>query len=152
MLLRNDGNTFTDVTELRRLESLRQELAEGGDFAAAARTHSDDSAAEDGGDRGWVKKGYWAKDIDEAAFALKAGDVSEVLEDVTHYRILKVKERKGGATVKLEDVRDKVVEALKEQSREKRVQGWIEQAKRELAGAKVMNEGEATERRKQDDR
>ena len=39
------------------------------------KQHSDDLAAEDGGDRGWVKRGDLRGDLIDAAFALKAGEI-----------------------------------------------------------------------------
>lgn len=68
-------------------------------------------------ERGWVKRGYFNEELDEAAFALEAGQVSEVIEDATHFRILKVVERKEGTPPPLDEAREKIVAALKEESR-----------------------------------
>ncbi|MFK7999637.1 MAG: peptidylprolyl isomerase [Polyangiales bacterium] len=54
--------------------------AEGADFEALAREHSEDASAERGGDIGSVGRGRMAAAYEEAAFALSVGAVSEVVE------------------------------------------------------------------------
>ena len=126
------------------MKTLRKELSEGGDFAAAAKEHSDDFAASDGGDRGWSKRGGLREDLDKAAFALKAGEFSEVIEDDTHFRILNVVERRDGTPAPLSEVRDEVIAALKEEAQAARIDGWIEEAKKELVAERKAREAGKT--------
>ena len=103
------------------METLRKELIAGRDFELAARAHSDDSAASEGGDRGWLKPGGLREDLDKAAFALKAGQFSEVIEDDTHFRILNVVERRDGTAAPLSEVRDRIITALKDEAQTARI-------------------------------
>ena len=111
---------------------LRDNLVAGGNFAAAAKEHSDDLAAADGGDRGWVKRGDLRVDLLHAAFALDVGEISAVVEDNSHYRILSVVERRTDTPAPLTEMRQQIVEELKAEARTVRIKGWIEQAKKEL--------------------
>ena len=82
-------------------------------------------------------------DLLDAAFALKDGEISAVIEDDSHYRILNTVEHRDGSLVPLEKVREQIVAKLiKEapaklikEAQAKRIQGWIEQARKEHAEA-----------------
>ena len=117
-------------------DELRGKLVAGEvDFAAAVKQHSDDLAADDGGDRGWVKRGDLRQDLIDVAFALKAGEISAVIEDDSHYRILNTVELREGTPPPLSEVREQIVAKLIEEAQAKRIKGWIEQARKEQAEA-----------------
>ncbi|GEK46082.1 SurA N-terminal domain-containing protein [Bisbaumannia pacifica] len=64
-----------------RLEEVRERLAEGDDFATLAARYSDDtSSAEQGGDLGFISRGFFGEAFEDAAFALAPGQVSEIVE------------------------------------------------------------------------
>lgn len=126
------------------VDELRAKLVAGdGNFAAAAKKYSFDNASPNGGDRGWVKRGELSADLLDAAFALKAGRFSAVIEDDRHYHILNTVEHRDGSLVPLEKVREEIVAKLiKEtptklirEAQAKRIKGWIEQARKEHAEA-----------------
>ncbi len=54
--------------------------AAGADFAALAKKYSEDGSAERGGDLGSVGRGLFAPPFEAAAFALKPGETSAVVE------------------------------------------------------------------------
>lgn len=62
--------------------------AEGTDFEALAREHSEDASAERGGDIGSVGRGRMAAAYEEAAFALDVGAVSEVVETEFGFHVI----------------------------------------------------------------
>ncbi len=66
----------------------------GEDFAAVAKEVSTDTATKDnGGDLGWLPRGEMLPAWDDAAFALQAGQVSDVVSLTDGFHILKVEER-----------------------------------------------------------
>ena len=77
------------------LEDIRRGVVEGADFEAEARTWSDDPSAERGGDLGFFARGDMPQPIEEAAFSLDAGQISEVFESPFGYHIVRVEERKN---------------------------------------------------------
>ena len=84
---------------LKKLQALRAEIVGGKiDFAEAARRYSQCPSAPKGGDLGEVYRKF---QVDEsfarAAFALKVGEVSDVVETEFGYHLIKVAERKPGA-------------------------------------------------------
>lgn len=79
-----------------KAEELLDSLKNGADFSELARKYSDDSAsAVNGGDLGRVKKGVFVKPFEDAAFLLKPGEISGLVETEYGYHIIKVNEKIG---------------------------------------------------------
>lgn len=63
-------------------EAILAELQSGGDFAALARTRSDDpGSAAQGGDLGWAPRGLYVAPFEEAVFSMKPGELRLVQTD-----------------------------------------------------------------------
>lgn len=70
-------------------------LASGADFVALAQTHSlDVTTRAQGGDLGWFVRGQLlATPVEEAAFALQPGEISQIVHSSLGYHIVQVLER-----------------------------------------------------------
>lgn len=76
-----------------RANEVLQKVKDGGDFAELAREYSvDPSSAENGGDLGEFGRGIMVSEFEEAAFALKAGEVSGLVRSQFGWHIIKVHE------------------------------------------------------------
>ncbi len=62
---------------------------EGSDFAKFAKDHSSCSSASDGGNLGSFSYGQMVKPFSEAAFEIKPGDISEIVETGFGFHIIK---------------------------------------------------------------
>jgi peptidyl-prolyl cis-trans isomerase C len=71
-----------------QIAQIKTELDGGGDVAALARQHSDCGSAAAGGDLGSFGRGQMVKPFEEAAFALAAGDTSDIVETDFGYHII----------------------------------------------------------------
>ena len=70
------------------------QLQGGADFAQLASTLSTDPGSKDkGGDLGWFPKGVMDKPFEDAAFALQAGQLSDVVHGANGYHVIQVLER-----------------------------------------------------------
>jgi peptidyl-prolyl cis-trans isomerase C len=103
-----------------KMDGILKQLRGGADFAELARKHSEDGSAENGGDLSYFGPGQMVPAFEEAAFALKSGQTSGLVETQFGYHIIKVTDRRPGRTVPYDEVRPKIAEYLQqEQQREK---------------------------------
>jgi peptidyl-prolyl cis-trans isomerase D len=80
-----------------RLIDIKKEIEEGGDFAELAQEYSDDKgSAQNGGDLGWFGKGKMVEPFENAAFALKPGEMSEPIKTQFGWHLIKVFDAKEG--------------------------------------------------------
>ena len=74
-----------------RAEELRRQVLSGADFAALARQHSEDPGTRlEGGALGSFVRGSHTAAFDEAAFKLRPGGISEVVQTEYGFHIIKV--------------------------------------------------------------
>jgi peptidyl-prolyl cis-trans isomerase C len=101
----------------------------GADFAAVAKETSNDSSAQNGGDLGFIPRGQTVAPFEEAAFKLKPGSVSGIVETQFGFHIIKVHEKRPPRTAPFEEVSGQIKEFLTQGQREKQLEQFIEAAK-----------------------
>ena len=92
ILIKAGASTGTEAREQARAkaENLRQQLADGADFAELAKTHSECPSSGKGGDLGYFTRGRMVPPFDAAAFGLPVNTVSEVVETRFGYHLIEV--------------------------------------------------------------
>jgi peptidyl-prolyl cis-trans isomerase C len=102
----------------------------GADFAVVARAQSQDpGSAPNGGDLGFFPKGQMNPQFEDAAFKLKAGAVSPLVETPFGFHVIKVHERRGPRTAPLPEVAGQIKEFLMQGQREQKLAAFVEQVK-----------------------
>ncbi|HPN36940.1 MAG TPA: peptidylprolyl isomerase [Melioribacteraceae bacterium] len=77
-------------------KKLLDSLNNGANFGELAKKYSDDpGSAAQGGDLGYVKRGVFYPEFEAAAFSLKPGELSNVVESPVGYHIIQLIERRG---------------------------------------------------------
>ncbi|HTK05384.1 MAG TPA: peptidylprolyl isomerase [Candidatus Eisenbacteria bacterium] len=77
----------------KKANDLLEQLKGGADFAELAKANSaDPGSAQQGGDLGWFNKGMMVPEFEEAAFALKPGETSDVIKTQFGYHIIRTEE------------------------------------------------------------
>jgi peptidyl-prolyl cis-trans isomerase C len=114
-----------------KADAIKKRVAAGEDFAAVAKAESKCPSAAKGGDLGYFGKGQMVPAFEEAAFALKPGQISEVVETQFGYHIIKVTDRKQAETVKFNDVKDKIKDYLKNQQAQKPMADYVENLRKQ---------------------
>lgn len=111
-------------------EILAETKKEGADFAKLAEAHSDCPSKARGGDLGYFpREGKMVEPFAAAAFDLKVGEISDIVETPFGYHIIKVTDRKEAQTTSMEEAspairaslrREKISNELREYSQELR--------------------------------
>jgi len=81
-------------------------------FSEAARKYSEDGSAPSGGDLGWRPRGVFDKKFEEAAFHMRKGVISGIIETQFGYHLILVEDKKSAGTQPFEAVRSDVREFL----------------------------------------
>ena len=95
-----------------KAESIGKELAEGGDFAELAKTHSSCPSNKDGGSLGTFGRGQMVPPFEEAAFSQEIGVNGPVIKTQFGYHIVQVTAREEAGQRPLADVSDDIRERL----------------------------------------
>ncbi len=116
------------------LEELRGRLQKGEiSFAEAARMHSQSPSGANGGSLGEFEfHGHVARQIAEAAFALKPGEISPPVRSAGGVHLIRVDKRQPG-DLSLEDVRPQLIDEISSKL-------WQEQVARERQSAKIVRD------------
>lgn len=104
-----------------KAEALLKRVNAGEDFAAIAKAESSCPSASQGGDLGTFGHGQMVAPFEQAAFALKPGQVSEVVETQFGYHIIKLTEKQEAGKESFESVKEKISEFLKREKTQKSV-------------------------------
>jgi peptidyl-prolyl cis-trans isomerase D len=115
ILIKADARDKEGTEKARqRAESIREEAAKGKDFAQLAKQKSEDAGTKDrGGEIGFISKGMVVPEFEQAAFSMKAGEISGVIQTQFGFHILKVDEVREARTQPLEKVKGQIEVLLK---------------------------------------
>ncbi len=105
-------------------------IKEGATFQEMASVYSQGSQRSQGGDWGWVERSVLRKELADTAFALKAGEVSSVIETPEACYLMLVEQTRPAHVKPLGEVREDIEVTLRTQEQKKLEQQWIEQLKK----------------------
>ena len=124
----------------RKLEGIQERLQKGEDFAVLAKDFSQSPGAAQGGDLGLIPKGKMPKSFDDAAFSLKPGEVSNVVETELGFHLIKVHEKKPENVVPFKDVEEKIRQHLADQKLKQRVDEYLNEVKKTAKIERIPSE------------
>lgn len=89
----NESGEIDSAAAYEKIKLVKNLLEGGEDFAVVAREYSDDTGTkENGGDLGLFERRMMVQEFDEAAFNLKVGEISDIVQTGFGYHIIKVTE------------------------------------------------------------
>ncbi len=119
-----------------KAEEVLAKLKAGADFADMAKKNSEDSSnASKGGDLDWFERNRMVKPFEDAAYKLKQGELSGLVETVFGYHIIKSTGKQEARIKPLAEVKDELVSDFRKQQLFDRMPGLADQAQAELARA-----------------
>ena len=125
-ILIRSSEVLSESEARHRLESVRERIANGADFAEQARLYSQDGSAAKGGDLGWLTPGDTVPEFERAMDGLKVGEVSQVVESQFGLHLIQVLERRE-RDVSSERERMNARQALRERKIDESYQDWLRQ-------------------------
>ena len=120
------------VAAKKKAEELLERVKKGENFEELAKTYSDDPGSkEQGGDLGFFGRGRMVKPFEDAAFELKEGEVSGLVESPYGYHIIRLEERKKAGYRVLEEVKAQIQNKLRQESSDKEIAKVAKKLERE---------------------
>jgi peptidyl-prolyl cis-trans isomerase SurA len=117
------------ASTLRLANEILSQIKNGAAFADMARLYSQDAQQRQGGERDWVDRDTLRKELSDAAFALKPGETSGVIDLPGACYLLKVEDARRAHVKPLADVRDSIEKTLSAQEHARLESAWIESLK-----------------------
>jgi peptidyl-prolyl cis-trans isomerase C len=113
-----------------KAEAILKDLKGGKDFAAAAKQNSQDpGSAVNGGDLGYFGQGQMVPPFEQAAFALKPGQMSDVVETPFGFHIIKMVDKQASRTVPLNEAKTQIEEYLGVQNQRTQLEAFVNSLK-----------------------
>ena len=135
------GDADATVEKQKKLaQEIRAKIVAGADFSSMAKTYSQDSRAEGGGEWDWMERKQMKKSMADAAFALKNGGVSQVIEEDTSFIIIYCDTKKFGDATPLDKVRPDIERVIDQQKSRESLDKWLADLRRK-AVIKKMDTG-----------
>jgi peptidyl-prolyl cis-trans isomerase C len=118
-----------------KADELLKKVKAGEDFTKLAAEYSDDPGTKSkGGELGLFSKGSMVPAFEQAAFSLKPGEVSDLVETEFGFHVIKVDEKKEAVSEPFESIKERVTKQVLREKQEAKVTEFVEQA---LKKAKV---------------
>jgi peptidyl-prolyl cis-trans isomerase SurA len=99
------------AAEAKANDVLKQ-IRAGASFDDMAKKYSEGPSAAQGGDLGMFKRGTLAKELEDKTFAMKAGEITDVVRTKPGYIILKVTDHQTAGIPTMKEIEPKIMDAL----------------------------------------
>src|SRR5947209_6712402 len=95
-----------------KAQDLLAQIRKGASFEEIAKKNSDGPSAPQGGDLGLFKRGMLAKELEDKTFAMKPGEVTDVIRTKQGFVILKVSEHQQAGVPGLKEMEPRIQDAI----------------------------------------
>jgi peptidyl-prolyl cis-trans isomerase C len=109
----------------KKIEEIRARLVRGEDFAKVAAENSECPSSASGGDLGFFSRGQMIRPFEDAAFSLKTGVLSEIVETTFGFHVIKITDRESATTTAFAEVKSNIVEYLGNMRKQQEVEKYI---------------------------
>jgi peptidyl-prolyl cis-trans isomerase D len=112
ILFKTEGKDEAEVR--KQAETVLKRAKVGEDFAKLANEFTDEEVGKTrGGDLDFFGRGAMAKEFEEASFALKPGQISDIVKTQFGLHIIKLTDRKAATTRTLDEVKTQIEDQIK---------------------------------------
>lgn len=141
ILIKIDSKSEPTVKDIKKakLQKIQKRLKGGEDFAVLAKEFSECPSNIKGGDLGYFGRGKMVKPFEDAAFALKTGEISDIVETRFGYHLIKIVDKKPESVMDYEEVKDNIGRYLKQEKTGKELKGYIEKLRKKAVIEKITS-------------
>ncbi len=133
------GETAVEAARAK-IDTLLARVRNGEDFAKLARLYSEDpGSAAKGGELGFIQRGDFVKEFEEAAFALQPGEISGVVRSQFGFHIIQLIDRRGEKA----NARHILIRLNTTASDEKATEAFVSQLRDDIVAGKISFEDAA---------
>ena len=126
------GNDETKIAAAKaKAEDILKQIRGGASFDDLAKKESQDPSAAQAGDLGEFPRGKLAKQLEDTTFAMKPGDVSDVIRTRQGFVILKVTSHVQAGTPAFKDVQERVRDAVYMQKMQPAMREYLKKLREE---------------------
>jgi peptidyl-prolyl cis-trans isomerase SurA len=125
IMIPGNDSSGSSTAQKALAEEILGKLVHGAEFDGMARIYSEDSTREVGGDWGWVEQKTLAPPLEQAAFNLPVGKLSNIVELGGNYYILKVEDKRGGVSRPLAEVHAEIQKKLEQEEAQRVQERWL---------------------------
>ena len=119
---------------LEKIKGVQKKIQDGADFATVAKEVSDCPSKENGGDLDFFQHGQMVPAFEQAAFALKPNQVSDIVETEYGYHLIKLTDKKEAGVMSFDEMKPRIEQHLKNEKVTQQLAQYVEKLK---AGAKI---------------
>jgi peptidyl-prolyl cis-trans isomerase D len=99
-----------------KADDVLSKVKAGGNFADLAKKYSDDTvSAEKGGELGWINRGQTVPEFEKAAFSLKKGETSGLVQSSYGFHIIQLTDKHDAQLKSLADVKGEIEPIVRQQ-------------------------------------
>lgn len=120
----------SDTNTLAQAQEILAKIHAGASFTNMAMVYSQGSEKNYGGEMGWLERSALRTELVDAAFALKPGEVSNVIDTPDSCYILQVEDKHAAHVRPIGEVRDDIEKTLLAQQHDQLERNWIESLRR----------------------
>ncbi|MGA1115449.1 MAG: peptidylprolyl isomerase [Opitutales bacterium] len=124
------GKTEEELEQaLEAVKAIRVRLDKGEDFTELVRAESDDKGND--GNLGTFGKGRMVPEFEQAAYAMKPGELSQPVKTQFGWHLIQLHDRIAPNVTPFEDIKEKVIEYLTERKKDKVFEAFLDRLKAE---------------------
>jgi len=126
-----DATKEDDAKAQKKIKELLKRAKKGEDFAKLAKENSEDpTAAQNSGELGYFSTEEMVPEFAKAAFALKPGEISDVVKTSFGYHIIKSEDKKPEQMTPYDEVKDKVAKFLENSAIQSKLLEYVDTLKK----------------------
>ena len=130
ILITPDGDTQASKDEAKKkISDIRERVINGKKFEDEAAAHSMCPSGQEGGSLGWFSRGMMVPEFDAAAFSMKVGDVSDIIETQFGYHIIYKTDHEAAGVADFDQVREKIRDFIRHARRGEAMAAYVEELK-----------------------